>query len=49
MVIAYVQGVSEKIKHVLGQYVASVAFKPQQTLRQLIVAPQEQDPLRWKH
>ena len=42
VVIPYVQGVSEQIKRVFGQYGASAAFKyvkPLQTLRQILVAP----------
>ena len=48
MLIPYVQGVSEQIKRVLGQYGASAAFKPHQTLRQLIVAPKDKIPTEEK-
>ena len=41
MVIPFVQGLSEKIKRVYSQYGASTAFKPHQTLRQLLVAPKD--------
>ena len=41
VVIPFVQGLSEKIKRVYSQYGASTAFKPHQTLRQLLVAPKD--------
>ena len=46
VVIPFVQGLSEKIKHVYSQYRASTAFKPQQTLRQLLVAPKTRHPMK---
>ena len=41
VVIPFVQGLSEKIKRVYSQYGASTAFKPHQTLRQLLVTPKD--------
>ena len=39
--IPFVQGLSEKNKRVYSQFGASTAFKPDQTLRQLLVAPKD--------
>ncbi|XP_072025293.1 uncharacterized protein [Amphiura filiformis] len=41
VVVPYVQGLSEKVKRILGSYGVSVVFKPHQTLRQLLVAPKD--------
>ena len=41
VVIPFVQELSEKIKCVYGQYGAATAFKPHQTLRQLLVSPKD--------
>ena len=41
MVIPYIKGTSEAIKRTFGNYGVKVAFKPTQTLRQLLVAPKD--------
>ena len=41
VVMPYIKGTSEAIKRTFGNYGVKVAFKPTQTLRQLLVAPKD--------
>ena len=43
VVLPYVQGVSEKIGHILNQQIVKVAYKPQQTIYSVFPRPKELD------
>ena len=44
MVIPYVEGLGESIKHICIKYGIQAYFKGNMTLKQLLVRPEDQDP-----
>ena len=44
MVIPYIQGLRESIKHIYTKYGIQTYFKGNRTLKQLLMRPKDQDP-----
>ena len=43
--VTYLQGLSEAIRQILGEYKIEVRFKPHTTLRQILVKPKDPSPI----